>query len=64
MKNIIELAKKAGFSDRYVSTVQLHELEQFAKLVRAEALDQAAAICEDHFSSDGHWCASVIRSIK
>ena len=36
MNNIIDLAKEAGFSDHYLATVQLHELERFAALVRAE----------------------------
>lgn len=63
MKNIIELAKEAGFEGRVALVIE-SSLERFAALVRAEALEQAATICEDHFSSDGHWCASVIRSIK
>lgn len=33
---------------------------QFASLV----LEEAAKVCEDHFSSDGAWCAEQIRKLK
>ena len=70
--NIIELAHRICWRYKHSkdphrsSTYTFNEstLQQFAKAIRAEALEQAATICEDHFSSDGHWCASVIRSIK
>lgn len=46
--NIIELAKEAGipcFAGMYVVT-EPAELERFAALVRAEALEEAAKVCE------------------
>lgn len=38
------------------------DIERFAALVAAAERERCAQICEDHFSSDGDWCAQKIRS--
>ena len=67
--NIIELAKEAGFSEvedwnSYVCDQQ--RLERFAALVRAEALEEAAKVCDDEsrYSNDAECCAAAIRRLK
>lgn len=42
--------------------VQTHTVQRFAALVAAAERERCAQICEDHFSSDGDWCAKQIRS--
>lgn len=68
MKTIEELAREAG--DDWDSTLRSDRafLERFAALVRAQAMEQAALICEamDYLADDGGgWpdnCADAIRS--
>jgi DNA-binding GntR family transcriptional regulator len=40
----------------------IRELERFAALVAAAEREACAKVCEDHFSSDGDWCAAAIRA--
>lgn len=68
--NIIELAKQAGgyvssFHGRWVFYAP--DIERFAALVRAAALEEAAGVCDEY---DGSWyvhrkgaveCAAAIR---
>lgn len=37
------------------------ELARFAALVASAERERCAQVCEDHFMSDGHWCAQAIR---
>lgn len=65
-ERIKELAKQAGFvfwedgqgidwgSDYTEDLINFYHL----------TLEKAAQICEDNFSSDGHWCAEQIRKLK
>jgi hypothetical protein len=69
MKTIIEMAGKAfetpGVEPAFRNgfwTVTSEELERFAEIVRADEREACAKVCEDHFSSDGDWCAKVIRA--
>jgi hypothetical protein len=49
--NIIELAREAGFASRGEPSVYWNclpsELKRFAALVRADALEEAAVVCEN-----------------
>ena len=77
-KTIIELAKEAGFDlsvDEYNGNLEVdcegvyytEVLERFAALVRAEALDEAAKVCEqDEFQiyETAERCAAAIRGLK
>ena len=44
--NIIELAKKAGISSFWAEN-STRQLERFATFVRAEALEEAAKVCDE-----------------
>lgn len=35
--------------------------QRLATLVAAAERERCAQVCEDHFMSDGHWCAQAIR---
>jgi hypothetical protein len=37
-------------------------VEKFAELVRAVEREACANLCEEHFMSDGIWCAKRIRA--
>lgn len=37
-------------------------LREMLDAAMKEEREACAQACEDHFSSDGHWCASAIRS--
>jgi hypothetical protein len=71
MKTVIELAKEAGipcFAGMYVVT-EPEELERFTAIVRAEALEEAAKVCEEEhdnskFGCNGMHCAAAIRGLK
>jgi hypothetical protein len=69
MKSIIELASQIDWS----SDTTYGELEKFATLVRASALEEAAQECENqkvgfpsYFEIDERigWCAAAIRALK
>jgi hypothetical protein len=75
MKSIIELAREAGggigTSGRWILTEQ--ELTRFAHLVRAEVLEEAAGIADEHagdcYMGDIDWheakrIAAAIRALK
>jgi hypothetical protein len=40
----------------------LNERYHFATLIAAHEREQCAMVCEDHFSSDGDWCAKQVRA--
>jgi hypothetical protein len=69
--NIIELAKQAGFASRgeppaYWNCLP-NELEHFAALVRAAALEEAAGLCENPdliMNSTFDGVAAAIRNLK
>lgn len=42
----------------------LQNLQQFAKIVAASERERCAQLCEDHFGSDGDWCARRIRELE
>ena len=60
--NIIELAKEVWHED--VSTMDLENLERFAALVRSEALEEAAKVCDTEEIHRGNWFAAAIRGMK
>jgi DNA-binding GntR family transcriptional regulator len=60
---IIALAREAGFWNG-LGIDGLDELERFAALVAAAEREACAQLCEDHFSSDGDYCAKQIRNRK
>jgi hypothetical protein len=66
-EDIIRMAREACDKDKVDAwhndfwTVTQEELERFAALVAAAERERCAQVCEDHFMSDGHWCAQVIR---
>ena len=75
--NIIELAKQAGFTANDEQEVFLRvyreEIERFALLVRAAALEEVARVCEELDEealckegrlASGHECAAAIRAMK
>jgi hypothetical protein len=82
--NIIEMAKQAGFGiDESPCVLQpyviqpLHgkiddELRRFAHLVRAEVLEEAAGVCDEHANASkmvytglsAMHCAAAIRALK
>jgi hypothetical protein len=77
MKSIIELAKQAGFGidkapiDQPYVIQPLHgkiddELTRFAQLVRAEVLEEAAAIVEQAAMAyaDPVWAQEIITDIR
>ena len=57
LREVIEEAE--NFTTWTVSTPHLVELVKRA--VEAER-EENAKLCEDHFSSDGDWCAAAIRA--
>lgn len=67
--SIIELAHEAGYGDieAWLDDESMPFLERFAALVRAEALEEAAKVCE---SIEPSWrrndvnCAEAIRNLK
>ena len=74
--NIIELTKEADIYVAHLNKpmtdneVRLAFLERFAALVRKEALEEAAKVCEDidreYEGEDvlATWCAAAIRGLK
>jgi len=69
--DIIELAREAFMLDVWFENRK--EVERFAALVRAQALEEAAVACEDldeeaSWKEDrlasGHECAAAIRALK
>jgi hypothetical protein len=40
----------------------IEALKHFEALVRADEREACAGLCEDHFLSDGDWCANAIRA--
>ena len=64
--NIIELAKEAGMLS--INDKGLYgdfvNLERFAAFVRAEALEEAARICESKQWNNEFECAKAIRELK
>ena len=72
--NIIELAHricwryKHSKDPHHSSTYTFNEstLQQFAKTIRAEALEEAAKVCDDEsrYSNDAECCAAAIRGLK
>ena len=69
--NIIELAKEAGIETEWSFDFKIR-LERFAALVRAEALEEAAKVCEEKYRRGPvykSWmiadeCAAAIRGLK
>ena len=57
---IIRMAREAGIA--HAAGIYMEHLELFAALVAAHEREACAKVCEDHFSSDGHWCAAAIRA--
>jgi hypothetical protein len=57
-EEIIHMALAAGYTGYDSQSERLHE---FAALVSAHERERCAQVCEDHFMSDGHWCAQAIR---
>lgn len=39
-------------------------IQDYLNNSRDMILEEAAKVCEDHFMSDGHWCAEQIRKMK
>lgn len=73
MKNVIELAKRAGVwpepGERIPSAqVFRRNLEQYATLVRNAAMEEAAQKCEElesqYFEVNGDGCAYELRNLK
>lgn len=68
--NIIELAREAGIKQAVEnpSLLMVHELTRFAALVRAQALEEAADICDRVNNYDNPMtagdCADAIRALK
>ena len=73
--NIIELAKEAGLVFGLQMYVDHYQLERFAALVRAKALEEAAKVCAmmewQGRSEEAIWkgdaadeCAAAIRGLK
>ena len=67
-EDIIRMAREAwGEGKVYCFTSPEHwpevegMFERFAALVAAAERERCAQVCEDHFMSDGHWCAQAIR---
>jgi hypothetical protein len=75
MKDIIELAKQAGFQQTsavriespYIGGADLSfELERFAALVRAEVLEEAAGVCDElrhpwgYSAETPDWCRGTV----
>jgi hypothetical protein len=66
MRDTIELAREAGdvvvdSRGRETFSFDSYGLKAFEALVRADEREACAKVCEDHFSSDGDWCAKAIR---
>ena len=70
--NIIELANRAGLNmpDRR-NDLWMPQFERFAALVRAEALEEAAKVCDDlvlehpgRADKTADQCAAAIRGLK
>jgi hypothetical protein len=61
MKDTIDMGREAGIKHS-VCEFYNEELKRFAALVRADEREACAKVCEDHFSSDGEWCAKAIRA--
>jgi hypothetical protein len=56
MKDVIELAREAGFEIDCVSLEWHRRIERFAHLVRAEVLEETAGVCEDvSFNAMNDW---------
>lgn len=54
------MAIQAGFPHHLVEAATDMEIQRLAALILNER-ERCACICEDHFSSDGDWCAKQIR---
>ena len=66
---IIYMARKAGFSDHYLSTVQLHDLENFAALVAAHAKSDQINLAyqqgyEEGSANEREACAKVCDELQ
>ena len=76
-KNVIDLARESGLHKMIqvkhvvdkVYEIPSEKLERFAALVRAEALEEAAKVCEymgrtmpDRDGEITEWCAAAIRA--
>ena len=65
--NILELAKEAGISPFWAEN-RTQQLKRFAALVRLEALEEAANVCEsklnEHQVHSNFICATSIRKLK
>ena len=71
MRDTIDMAREAGKLKcdcclPYYEETDIEGFEGFLKafeaLVRADEREACANVCEDHFSSDGEWCAKTIRA--
>jgi hypothetical protein len=64
MKSTLELTKQAGFNDAEME-ILASEINRFADLVRADALEAAAQAAQDECPTpDGALCAAAIRQLK
>ena len=59
--NLIELAKKWGYWDDEIETVEMNDtgLEEFASAIRAEEREACAQVCEGHYDT-----AKAARAIR
>jgi len=73
-QNIIELAREAGFNEAETEILK-QEITSFAALVRKQALEEAAGVCDEqahdwHLHAKGgpvaayNACAAAIRALK
>lgn len=64
--NLIELALNAGFGPRTIEAAG-KQIERFAQLVRDQALEAAAKVCEEPYeftSQEASLLATAIRQLK
>ena len=64
MKDIIEMAREAGWPDSLVAPVIMAKLAEFAELVRADEREACAGLC-DRFANrmmSAEECADAIRA--
>jgi hypothetical protein len=78
MKDVIELAREAGFEIDCASLEWHRRIERFARLHREQVLEEAAEVCDaqgqgrkalEHYASltyagAAHDCAAAIRALK
>jgi TATA-binding protein-associated factor Taf7 len=62
-KEIIELARRAGFNHGLDDPIIYAAHERFAKLVAEKEREACAKVCDDHWEKDGaaYYCALTIR---